>query len=146
MRSRKIIFLGVLVFSLGFVWNLTAQTRATQPLVLIMLDLEKQMTEIHGGLWRDDFGRIERAATAIAEHARVPAEERESIQGILGEDFASFVQADHLTHATARDIAAAAEKKDRDAILEALERTQKSCVSCHVNYRDRLRERVRTAP
>ena len=141
---RSLLILSALISVTAFSLPSAADNAPeTQPLMVIMHDLGKQMNEIQNGLWRDDFARIERAGKAIADHPRVPPKERESIGEILGKDFASFVQTDRQTHAAAHDLAQAARDQDREGILEALARTQNTCVSCHVDYRERLGERVR---
>ena len=109
----------------------------------IMVGLSEASNRINAGLWAGDFEAISAAASAIANHPLVSAEERNAIQQALGEDFADFGQGDHAVHEGGLALVEAAESQDMDAVLAAFTQLQQDCVACHTAFRDRLADRSR---
>lgn len=126
----------------GFAWAAEPAPPASPApagdLATIMVDLGLRMTEAQTGLWSDDLAAIQRAATAVANHPRVSAEERQRVQAALGADFAGFAKADHAVHEGALRLAEASAAGDADATVKALGALQADCVACHTSYRARL--------
>jgi len=105
----------------------------------IMIGLGANMDEVSRGLWLEDLAIVESAARAIAEHPHVSDTERTRIQGVLGPDFARFVQGDRRVHGTAVRLAAAAAAGEWASTLDELAELQAGCVACHQDFRSRLR-------
>ncbi len=108
-------------------------------LLVIMVRLGADMSALSNALWREDLAGVAGAATAIADHPPLSAAERERIQGVLGERFPDFVEADHRVHDSAARLAEHATAGELDAALEELAELQSGCVACH----DSLRATVR---
>ena len=105
----------------------------------IMVGLGADMNEISRGLGLEDLAIVEIAARAIAEHPHASDTERTRIQGILGPDFARFVQGDRRVHGTAVRLSAAAAAGEWASTLDELAELQAGCVACHQDFRARLR-------
>ena len=135
-----VVVVAVAVALVGLAWA-EEPAPETAPLPEIMYGLAVDLDAVHAGLWTEDFGRIARAATAIAEHPKVPPEEMGRIQGVLGDDFAAFAQSDRHVHDTAVQLAEAARAEDLGAVMEHLHTLDQGCVACHTAFRDRLQDR-----
>ena len=109
----------------------------------LMAGLERDMAALSAALWRADFDAIADHATAIANHPQVPPAERQTIAGVLGEDMAAFKTVDTRVHDLAVRIRTLAENEDLDAILTTEAELRQGCVTCHTEFRDRLREALR---
>ncbi|PKN56615.1 MAG: hypothetical protein CVU56_15415 [Deltaproteobacteria bacterium HGW-Deltaproteobacteria-14] len=105
----------------------------------LMVGLADRLHALHDGLWREDLGAVGAAATAVAQHPKVSPEERGRIQRTLGEDFPRFAAADGQVHDAAVAIADAAAAKDLDGVVGRLGALEAGCVSCHTQFRARLR-------
>jgi cytochrome c553 len=117
------------------------ETQGPDPglLLTIMVGLGADVDEISRGLWIEDLGVVGAGALAIAEHPHVSDPERERIQGVLGAEFADFVQSDHRVHDAAVRLSEAAAAGDMTATLDELAQLQAGCVACHQVFRERLR-------
>ena len=96
------------------------------------------MTRAQSALWVDDLETVAAAGHEIAHHPHVAADERARIQGILGEEMASFAAADRVVHDGAVRLAEAAQGGDMDAVLREFGAVQTGCVACHTEFRARL--------
>jgi cytochrome c556 len=105
----------------------------------VMAGIAADMDSVHGGLWAEDLVQVERAATSIAGHPHVSADERSRIQQILGADFGDFVAGDKRVHNAAVALAAAAAANDMANVLSPLGELESGCVGCHSTFRDRLK-------
>lgn len=142
MKTRTLIVAGAIALaSAGTV--LAAPPPEPAPdaglLKTIMVDLGQQMARVQAALWVEDLETVSDAATQIADHAHVSPEERARVQAALGTDFAAFVSGDRAVHDAAVRLSEAAATKDLDATVRELGAVQTGCVSCHTQFRDRLR-------
>lgn len=116
-------------------------TRDTLPLLLIMRNLERNMVAVQAGIWRGDYEVIQEAAWAMANHAKIPPREIERIRSALGQEgLEGFVAADQYWHEQATELAKVAGKRDMDRIVPLTTELLQRCSSCHLNYRQPLRE------
>ena len=105
----------------------------------IMAGIAADMDSVHAGIWAEDLVQVEGAATSIAGHPHVSADERSRIQQILGADFGDFVAGDKRVHNAAVALAAAAAANDMANVLSALGELESGCVGCHSTFRARLK-------
>lgn len=113
----------------------------TLPLLPIMINLEQNMNAIQAGMWREDYGRIQKAAEGIGHHAKIPKSQVKKIKSILGpEEFKTFVADDKKVHRTSLELADAAKNKDFQAVTERYVDLYDGCVSCHLSHRQKIRE------
>ena len=110
-----------------------------QTLLPIMQRLGSEMTALTYALMTDDYATVERSAAAIAEHAPISAEELERIHAVLGSDMARFEAVDESVHVASVRLHEAARARQLDAVVQRLGEVQRGCVSCHVQFRERLR-------
>jgi len=116
-------------------------SRDTLPLLLIMQNLEQNMAAVQAGIWRGNYDVIREAARAMADHARIPPRELQRIRTALGEDgLKGFVAADRYWHQKATELARVAGKGDMNRIVDLTTELLQRCASCHVDYRQPLRE------
>ena len=110
-----------------------------QAVLPIMQRLGSEMTALTHALMTDDYATVERSAAAIAEHAPISAEELERIHAVLGSDMARFEAVDESVHVASVRLHEAARARQLDAVVQRLGEVQRGCVSCHVQFRERLR-------
>lgn len=106
----------------------------------IMVALGEQMTRVQSALWVEDLRTVSEAARQVADHPHVSTEERARLQGALGSDFAAFVVADRAVHDAAVRLSEVAGSGDLDGTVRELAAVQAGCVSCHSQFRERLRQ------
>ena len=120
------------------------------PLLPIMQRLGADMNTLTYALMTDDRETVVHAATAIAEHTPIAADEVERIRTVLGSDFHEFETFDASVHDASVRLREAAESQQLDAVVEQLGIVQSGCVACHGRFRERLRadrlEREETLP
>ena len=116
-----------------------ASTDGGQALLPIMQKLGSEMTVLTLALMSDDYETVTRSAAAIAEHAPISAEELQRIHGILQADMAAFEAVDESVHVAAVRLHDASKARQPDSIVERLGEVQRGCVSCHTQFRERLR-------
>lgn len=109
------------------------------PLLAIMQGLGSEMTALTYALMTDDHETVARSAAAIAAHAPISAEEIARIRAELGPDMAAFEAVDESVHVASTRLHEAARTQRLDLVVERLGDVQRSCVSCHVQFRERLR-------
>ncbi len=109
------------------------------PLLAIMQGLGSDMTALTYSLVTDDHEGVARRAASIAEHAPISAEDLERIHGTLGEDMARFEAVDESVHVASRRLHEAARADDPQLVITRLGEVQRGCVSCHTQFRERLR-------
>ena len=110
-----------------------------QALLPIMQRLGSEMTALTHALMTDDHETVRRSAAAIAEHAPISAEEVERIHAELGPDMARFEAVDESVHVASVRLHEAARARRLDEVVQRLGEVQRGCVSCHVQFRERLR-------
>jgi hypothetical protein len=105
----------------------------------IMQKLDNDMAALSHGLWMEDYVEIAARAAAVADHPHVAPEEMQRIQGILGPEMSRFVAADQTVHDAAVRLRGTAEATRMDGVLQHLGEVQAGCISCHTQFRERLR-------
>lgn len=120
----------------------TAQ-RALPALFSIMSALEGAMARLDRGLWAERFDTIAAGARAVADHPPIPAAEGERIRSVLGDDMARFQELDRTVHDLAVRVAEGADRRALGPVLEAQAQLRSGCVTCHTEFRERLRQGLR---
>lgn len=116
-------------------------SRDTLPLLVIMTNLEQNMAALQGGIWRGNYEVIEKAATALANHAKIPKREIKKIRSILGnKGLKDFVAADKYWHKKAKELAQVAGQNDMEQVVNLTTEMVQRCASCHIKYREPLRD------
>lgn len=109
-----------------------------EALLPIMQRLGGEMTALTYALMTDDYDAVTRSAAAIAEHAPISAEELERIHRVLGPEMATFEAVDESVHVASVRLHDAAKARQLDQVVDRLSEVQRGCVSCHVQFRERL--------
>jgi cytochrome c1 len=104
----------------------------------IMQGLRDNLVEIADGLLMDDFELIERGATGIATHPRIPPEQVQLVARELGEEMPAFKQFDMRVHDLAVEIGAAARAGDKTMAIRGFQEMIDGCFGCHITYKDRV--------
>ena len=115
-----------------------ALAEETTTLQSIMQGLRDNLVEITDGLLVDDFELVERGASAIANHPRIPPEQVKLVAAELGQEMPAFKQFDTRVHDLAVQISAAAKNNDGPAAISAFEEMIDGCFGCHTVYKDRV--------
>jgi len=116
-------------------------TRDTLPLLVIMSNLEQNMAALQGGIWRGNYEVIEKAATGLANHAKIPEREVKKIRSILGKNgLKNFVAADKYWHEKAKELARKADEQKMDQVVDLTTELVQRCANCHIKYREPLRD------
>lgn len=116
-------------------------SRDTLPLLVIMANLEQNMAALQGGIWRGNYEVIEKAATNLANHAKIPKREIKKIRAILGQKgLKNFVAADKYWHKKAKELAQVADQNDMEQVVNLTTEMVQRCASCHIKYREPLRD------
>lgn len=109
------------------------------PLRAIMQRLGNDITGLTHALMMDDTTQLRARSEAIAAHPHMLASEVERIRRTLGPEMADFEAADERVHHAAERLHEAALAGRPDVVADRLAEVQKGCVSCHMQFRDRLR-------
>ena len=115
-----------------------ALTEEPTTLQAIMQGLRDNLVEITDGLLTDDFELVDRGATAIANHPRIPPGQVQLVANELGQEMPAFKQLDIRVHDLAVQISAAAKSGDRVAAISGFEDMINGCFACHATYKDRV--------
>jgi hypothetical protein len=115
-----------------------ASTDESATLQTIMQGLRDNLVEITDGLLTDDLELVERGATGIANHPRIPPEQVQLVARELGEEMPAFKQFDMRVHDLAVEIGAAARAGDKTAAIGRYQSLVNGCFGCHVAYKDRV--------
>lgn len=105
----------------------------------IMQRLGGEMTTLTYALMTEDYQTVERSAGAIAQHAPISADELERLHTVLGPDMTRFEAVDESVHVASVRLHDAARERQPGRVIELLGEVQRGCVSCHVQFRERLR-------
>lgn len=116
----------------------TALSDETTTLQTIMQGLRDNLVEISDGLLTDDFELVERGATAIANHPRIPPGQVQLVAKELGQEMPAFKQFDTRVHDLAVEIGAAASSGDRATAIAGYQNMVDGCFACHITYKDRV--------
>lgn len=115
------------------------QDQEGEALLPIMQRLGSEMLRITHALMTDDATTVAASAEAIAAHVPISADELERIRTELGDRMREFEAIDesvHVASARLRDIARDGNAQD---VVAQLNVVQAGCVSCHSQFRERLR-------
>jgi len=115
-----------------------ALTDEATTLQIIMQGLRDNLVEITDGLLVADFELVDRGASAIANHPRIPPEQVQLVAAELGQEMPVFKQFDTRVHDLAVQISAAAKNSDGTAAISAFEEMIDGCFACHTVYKDRV--------
>lgn len=108
-------------------------------LLPIMQKLGSDMLSITHALMTDDDVRVAASAAAIADHVPIASSELERIQNVLGDEMAEFERLDEEVHMASMRLHEAAEDGRTEEVLRLLNEVQQGCISCHAQFRERLR-------
>ena len=120
-----------------------ALAEETTTLQIIMQGLRDNLVEITDGLLTDDFELVERGASAIASHPRIPPAQVQLVAAELGKEMPVFKQFDTRVHDLAVQISTAAKNGDSTAAISAFEDMIDGCFGCHSVYKDRVADVLR---
>ncbi|MDT8340666.1 MAG: hypothetical protein RQ751_04065 [Longimicrobiales bacterium] len=109
----------------------------------VMWGLESDMATVSRGLWMENFDTIHAGARAVADHPTLPPDEVERVAGVLGDEMAAFKAMDTHVHDLSVDLGDAAAAGDLARVLRLDAEIRAGCVSCHVTFRERLRQAIR---
>ena len=112
---------------------------AGQALLPIMQRLGSHMATLTHALMTDDYQAVERSAAGIAEHVPISAAELERIRRALGPDMPVFEAVDESVHVASVRLRDVARERRLGLVVERLGEVQRGCVSCHAQFRERLR-------
>jgi len=116
-----------------------AEKESDHSLVEIMQALETDLAEVAHGIWTQDFTIMAAAATRIANHPKVSAEQLSVIKAELGEEIGAFVQFDQIVHSSAVELADSASENANIADLFRIYHTiETGCYSCHAAFQERV--------
>ena len=110
-----------------------------QALLPIMQRLGSEMVTLTHALMTDDDSTVAASAEAIAAHAPISSEELARIRDELGAELAAFEAVDESVHVASVRLRDAARSGDRQEVVRQLGEVQRGCVSCHAQFRERLR-------
>ena len=108
-------------------------------LLAIMQRLGGNMASLTHGIMTQDTLAVRQQATAIAEHAPIATADLARIKETLGGDMPAFEAVDESVHVAAGALSDAARAGEFQTVLSRLNEVQRGCVSCHTQFRDRLR-------
>jgi len=115
----------------------------TTTLQTIMQGLRDNLVEISDGLLTDDFELVDRGASAIMNHPRIPPEQVQLVAKELGQEMPAFKQLDTRVHDLSVQISTAAKSGDRAAATSGFGEMIDGCLACHASYKDRVADVLR---
>ena len=117
--------------------GLASAATDAEPLQLrkIMQSLSADMQILVDATAMEDWPRAEQAAARIADHPTPPMSEKVQILSFMGSKMAGFKAHDDKTHDAASALKQAAHQQDGVRVIEQFAQLQKTCLSCHQNYR-----------
>lgn len=104
----------------------------------LMQFLDARMIEVNRSLIWNDLGGLRAAARAIADHPTLPMGERARVLSRLGSDAAAFRALDVRMQESARGLADAATRDDREAVSRFHWELLGRCAECHRAFGHRL--------
>lgn len=116
-----------------------APGEAGMALLPIMQGLGSNMTALTYALMTDDHQGVMEHSAAIAQHAPISAEDLQRIRDVLGADMARFEAVDESVHVASMRLHDVARAREPQQVVTRLAEVQSGCVSCHVQFRERLR-------
>lgn len=112
---------------------------ASEEMVLqkVMKEHAKNMQLIAGGIAREDYEQVEKAALVVIDPPHPPSTlaEKLKLTGFLGGNIGRFKYLDGDTKEQAAVLAKTARGKNGEATIAAFQRLQISCLACHAEFR-----------
>ena len=115
-----------------------AQAGEPTTLQTIMQGLRDNLVRVSDGLLTDDLESVDQAATAIANHPRIPPGQVQLVAEELGQEMPAFKQFDTQVHDLAVQISTTARNGDRAATISGFHDMVDGCFACHALYKDRV--------
>jgi len=141
-ESLKFIRLVIVIATTGLVTlSASAEVRnVNQPnkLQLVMQGLLNDSLLLNQGIFYQDFAKIEQSAKDIANHPTPGIGTMKKVKSHLGTEMVNFKGFDIMVHDTAVKINEAAVKKDIEAVKSAYHELLNGCLSCHIQYKERI--------
>lgn len=109
------------------------------PLRPIMQRLAGDMAAFSYAMWLENYEEMEARAAAMADHTHISPDELRRIETELGPEMAAFEEADEVVHRASVALHEAAAARQLDQVLAHLGEVQSGCMSCHTQFRERLR-------
>ena len=116
-----------------------AESHEALPLRPIMQQLAADLAGFSYALWLEDYATMSQRSAAMADHTHISPEEIQRIESILGAEMAAFEEADEAVHESSTQLHEAAEARDLEGVLGRLHEVQTGCITCHTQFRERLR-------
>lgn len=133
-----VMFLATFIALLISIGNAPADD-APENLQQIMQTLNADTLTLTTALMTEDWHAVEEAATAIADHPKVPMRQRMTIVSYLGARASEFREFDMVVHDAAVAIANAAEDGDIGTATKEYGIMIDGCLSCHADFRSEIR-------
>lgn len=109
------------------------------PVRISMQRLGADMSGFTQVMLLEDYEQMTVYADDIVHHPDMTPAEIQRIKSELGQEMDGFVAADEAVYTQALRLQEAAEARDMDLTLRRLHELQVGCVTCHVQFRQRLR-------
>ncbi len=132
MKQLSLLVLSLTTFALA-----VSHAQAAEPLELqkVMKELGKNMQVITDGISREDWELVAKTAPMIAEHPQPPMSEKVRIMSFMGAKMSDFKAFDTKTHEAAHDLLHATHEKNGQKVIDAFQKVQSACLSCHQTFR-----------
>lgn len=113
-----------------------------KPLVLrkIMRELGQNMQIITDGISRKEWDLVAKTALQVANHPQPPMVEKIRILSFVGTDVGKFKGYDNKIHQAAVEVSRAAVQKDGPVVISSFAKLRNSCLACHQNFREPIKE------
>lgn len=132
MKQLSLLVLSLITFALS-----VSHAQAAEPLELqkVMKELGKNMQVITDGISRENWELVAKTAPMIVEHPQPPMSEKVRIMSFMGAKMSDFKAFDTKTHEAAHGLLHAAHEKDGQKVIDAFQKVQSACLSCHQTFR-----------
>lgn len=114
-----------------------SNVQAAEPLEFqkVMKELGNNMQTVTDGISREDWELVAKTAPLIAKHPQPSPDERQRIIAFMGAKMGEFKAFDMQTHDAAHDLEHAAHERNGQQVIEAFQKVQSACLSCHQAFR-----------
>ena len=107
-------------------------------LKLVMQGLLKDTQQLTAAMLTEDFVLIEKLSGNIAKHPKPSMATRMKLMKAMGSDMAKFKANDDVVHSAAVAINESAQQQDIKAAGEHFKKLIGGCLSCHVDFKNRV--------
>lgn len=132
---RRLVVVGTVLAASGAGAAVGGEVAAPMALRGVMRELGEQMQTVTDGISREDYGVVERAAQAIADHRQPPLDEKARIIAYFGGRMGQFKRLDDELKRSATELGAAARRRDGQGAIDAFQWLQSNCYACHREFR-----------